>query len=141
MTDVVRQVAHISSTAARQVVEAAVAAAEAAGQPAAIAVADAGGNLIAFTRMDGAALQATQIAQDKAYTAAGFGMPSAQWHEFLQQDAPLAMGAPTGIDRFVPFGGGLPLVVEERVVGGIGVSGGHWSADEQIARAGADRLN
>jgi uncharacterized protein GlcG (DUF336 family) len=62
-------------------------------------VADASGHLIAFTRMDGAALQATQIAQDKAYTAAGFGMPTAHWHEFLQQDAPLAMGAPTSRSR------------------------------------------
>ncbi|MBB4684716.1 uncharacterized protein GlcG (DUF336 family) [Amycolatopsis jiangsuensis] len=41
------------------------------------------------------------------------------------------------IDRFVPFGGGLPLTVEGQVVGGIGVSGGHWSGDDKIAQAAA----
>ncbi|GAA3526855.1 hypothetical protein GCM10022222_07300 [Amycolatopsis ultiminotia] len=137
MTDVVRQIPSISGAAARRVLQAAIAAAEAAEQPSAIAVVDASGNLSAFARLDGAALQAAQLAQDKAYTAAGFGLPSGQWHEFLQQDAPLATGAPTGIDRFVPFGGGLPLSVAGQVVGGIGVSGGHWSGDDQIAQAGA----
>lgn len=136
----VRQVASITDTAARRMIEAAVAAATAAGQPAAVAVVDAGGNLTAFTRMDGAALQAAQIAQDKAYTAVGFAMPSGRWHEFLQQDAPLQQGAPTAIDRFVPFGGGLPIVVDDEVVGAIGVSGGHWSVDEKVAQAGLDAL-
>ncbi|WP_031470861.1 GlcG/HbpS family heme-binding protein [Sciscionella sediminilitoris] len=140
MTEIVRQVPSISSAAAQDVVAAAIGAAQGSGQASAVAVVDAGGNLLAFRRMDGAALQSTQIAQDKAYTAAGFGMPSAQWHEFMQQDAPLAMGAPDGIERFVPFGGGLPLTLDGQVIGGIGVSGGHWSADEQIATAGANAL-
>nr|WP_244967324.1 heme-binding protein [Streptomyces cacaoi] len=96
--------------------------------------------LCAFVRMDGAPVQAIQISQDKAYTAAGFGMPTAQWHEFTTQDAPLAAGAPTSIARFVPYGGGLPLMVDGRVVGGIGVSGGHWSADNTVAEAGVTAL-
>jgi len=136
----VRQLTSISSQAALEVVAAAQRAAEASGQRSAIAVVDAAGQLCAFARMDGAAIQAGQIAQDKAYTAAGFGMPTAQWHDLLAQDAPMAAGAPTGIARFIPFGGGLPLVVDGQVVGGVGVSGGHWTEDVKVAEAGAAAL-
>jgi uncharacterized protein GlcG (DUF336 family) len=138
----VRQLASISSQAALEVVAAAQRAAEASGQHSAIAVVDAAGHLCVFVRMDGAPAQAIQISQDKAYTAAGFGMPTAQWHEFMTQDAPLAAGAPTSIARFVSYGGGLPLVVDGQVVGGIGVSGGHWSEDNDntVAEAGAAAL-
>jgi uncharacterized protein GlcG (DUF336 family) len=90
--------------------------------------------------MDGAPAQAIQISQDKAYMAAGFGIPTGQWHEFMSQDAPLAAGATTSIPRFVSYGGGLPLIVDGEIIGGIGVSGGHWSADTRIAEAGAAAL-
>lgn len=135
-----RQLTSISAQAALEVALAAREAAEASGQSSAIAVVDAAGHLCAFIRMDGAPAQAIQISQDKAYTAAGFGMPTGQWHEFMAQDAPLAAGAPTSIDRFVSYGGGLPLVADGQVVGGIGVSGGHWSQDNAVAEAGAATL-
>jgi uncharacterized protein GlcG (DUF336 family) len=111
------------------------------GVPMCIAVADPGGNLKAFSRMDGAALLSTQIAQDKAYTAVGFGMPTHGWHDFIKDDAPLAAGAPTGIDRLVIFGGGYPITVDGKVVGAIGVSGGHYTQDQQVAEAGLAALD
>ena len=74
-----------------------------------IAIVDDGGVLKAFSRMDGAALLSVQVAQDKAYTAVGFGMPTHGWHDFIKDDPPLADGAPTGIDRLVIFGGGYPI--------------------------------
>jgi len=77
-----------------------------------------------------------QIAQDKAYTAAGFGIPSHAWHDFIKDDPPLAAGAPTGIDRLVVFGGGFPIMVDGALVGAVGVSGGHYSEDMQVAEAG-----
>jgi uncharacterized protein GlcG (DUF336 family) len=135
MNTAVRQVASITHALARKVVETAVAAAEAAGQRSAIAVVDATGQLSAFARMDGAPVQAIQVSQDKAYTAAGFGMPTGQWHEVMKDDAPLAAGG-LAVDRMIPFGGGLPIVIDGQVVGGIGVSGGHWSDDSKIAEAG-----
>ncbi len=58
------------------------------------------------------------------------------WHEFIKDDPPLAMGAPAGIDRLVVFGGGYPIKVGGAVVGGIGVSGGHYSQDMEVAQAG-----
>lgn len=130
----------ISTDAAHRVIAAAEAKAAEIGVPMCIAVADTGGNLKAFSRMDGAALLSTQVAQDKAYTAVGFGMPTHGWHDFISGDAPLAAGAPTGIDRLIIFGGGYPIQVAGATVGAIGVSGGHYSQDQEVAEAGLAAL-
>jgi uncharacterized protein GlcG (DUF336 family) len=126
----------ITSEAAHRIVAAAEAKAAEMGKPMVIAIVDDGGVLKAFSRMDGAALLSVQVAQDKAYTAVGFSMPTHGWHDFIKDDAPLADGAPTGIDRLVIFGGGYPITVDGQVVGGIGVSGGHYSEDQEVAEAG-----
>ena len=139
MADTVN-VATITTDAAHRMIAAAEAKATEMGVPMCIAVADPGGNLKAFSRMDGAALLSTQIAQDKAYTAVGFGMPTHGWHDFIKDDAPLAAGAPTGINRLVIFGGGYPITVDGTVVGAIGVSGGHYTQDQKVAEAGLAAL-
>jgi uncharacterized protein GlcG (DUF336 family) len=128
--------ASITTEAAHQIVAAAEAKAREIDTPMVIAVCDDGGVLKAFSRMDGAALLSVQVAQDKAYTAVGFSMPTHGWHDFIKDDPPLADGAPTGIDRLVIFGGGYPITVDDQVVGAIGVSGGHYSQDQQVAEAG-----
>jgi uncharacterized protein GlcG (DUF336 family) len=125
----------ITSQAAHELVAAAEAEAAELGKPMVIAVVDENGVLKAFSRMDGAPLLSVQIAQDKAYTAAGFGLPTHGWHDFIKDDPPLAAGAPSGIDRLIVFGGGYPITVGDEVVGGIGVSGGHYSEDQQVAEA------
>jgi uncharacterized protein GlcG (DUF336 family) len=128
----------VSASLATRVIGAAVKKAESLGKSFAIAVVDESGQLKAFHRMDGAPLIATQIAQDKAYTAVGFGMPSHGWYDFIKDDGPLALGAPSGIDRLVIFGGGFPILVGGAMVGAIGVSGGHYSEDMEVAEAGRD---
>ena len=110
------------------------------GQPFVIAIVDDSGVLKAFSRMDGAPLLSVQVAQDKAYTAIGFGMATDAWHDFIKDDPPLAAGATTGIDRLVVFGGGYPIKVGDAVVGGIGVSGGHYTQDMEVAQAGLAAL-
>ena len=130
----------VTTELAHRVLAAAEAKAGELGLPMVIAVCDESGVLKAFSRMDGAALLSVQIAQDKAYTAVGFGMPSHGWYDFIKDDGPLALGAPTGIDRLVVFGGGYPIVVDDAVVGAIGVSGGHYSEDMQVAEAGLGAL-
>ena len=130
----------ISSELAHRVIAAAEAKATEMGVPMGIAICDEAGVLKAFSRMDGAALFAVQIAQDKAYTAVGFGMPSGGWHDFIKDDPPLAAGAVGGIDRLVIFGGGFPITVGEVIVGAIGVSGGHYSQDMEVAEAGLAAL-
>ena len=132
--------ASISTEAAHKAIAAAEAKAAEMGVPMDIAIVDDSGVLKAFSRMDGAPLLSIQIAQDKAYTAAGFGMPTHGWHDFIKDDPPLADGAPEGIDRLVIFGGGYPIKVDDQLVGAIGVSGGHYSQDQQVAEAGLEAL-
>ena len=126
----------ISAELAHKVVAAAEAKAKAMGHPFVIAVCDESGVLKAFSRMDGAALLSVQIAQDKAYTAVGFGLSTDAWHEFIKNDPPLAAGAVGGIDRLVIFGGGYPIKAGDAIIGAIGVSGGHYKQDMEVAEAG-----
>ena len=122
--------------AAAAAVAAAARSAEDAGIRVNIAVIDAGGNLAAFLRMPGAFLHSIDIAIDKAYTAAGFGLPTAAWTEVLAGDSPAVRSGIPMRPRMVCFGGGLPLRHEGKLIGGIGVSGGSEIEDEACARAG-----
>ena len=126
----------VTAELAKAVIAAAEQKAHELGQPFVIAVVDDSGVLKAFSRMDGAPLLSVQVAQDKAYTAVGFGMPTHGWHDFVKDDPPLAMGAAPGIERLIVFGGGYPIKIGDTVVGGIGVSGGHYSQDMEVAQAG-----
>jgi uncharacterized protein GlcG (DUF336 family) len=135
VTDVFEK-SSVSSELAQQMIAAAETKATEIGVPMVIAVCDESGVLKAFSRMDGAALLSVQIAQDKAFTAVGFGMPTDGWHEFIKDDPPLASGAVGGIDRLVIFGGGYPIRLGDNLAGAIGVSGGHYTQDMVVAEAG-----
>lgn len=132
-TSVVRR--SISSEAARQAIEAAEAKAREIGAAMVIAVVDESGVLKAFSRMDGAPLLSVDIARDKAYTAVAFGIPTHEWFNFIKDDAPLLHGI-TKTPRLIVFGGGYPLKAGGQVIGGIGVSGGHYTHDMKVAEAG-----
>lgn len=122
--------------AAQAALAAAVRKADALGIKVNVAVADSGGNLAGFLRMPGAFLHSIDIAIDKAYTAAGFGLSTALWTEVLKDhSAGVRDGLPRR-PRLVAFGGGLPIRVDGDLLGGIGVSGGSEEQDEQCARAG-----
>lgn len=129
----------ISADAAAAAVRAAVAAAETLGILINVAVTDTSGVLAAFLRMPGAFLHSVDIAVDKAYTAASFGMPTSQWQAILAQDEPLRTGMPHR-PRLVVFGGGLPIKEDNVLIGGIGVSGGSAEQDELCARAGLSAI-
>ena len=133
--------ASVSAELAKAMIEAAEQKATQMGHPFVIAIVDDSGVLKAFSRMDGAPLLSVQVAQDKAYTAVGFGLATDTWHDFVKDDPPLAMGAATGIDRLIVFGGGYPIKLGGAVVGGIGVSGGHYSHDMEVAQAGLSALD
>jgi uncharacterized protein GlcG (DUF336 family) len=125
----------MSNALASQIMAGAVAKAQAMGVPMSIALSDIAGNLLQFQRMDHASLLSVGIAQDKAYTSAVTGMPTDGLHEFIRNDAPLATGL-VHTPRLIVFGGGYPIVIDGAVVGAIGVSGGHYSQDMQVAQAG-----
>ncbi len=133
MNDVVTKKA-IGSSLAAKLIAAAQAKASEIGKPMVIAIVDESGVEKAFARMDGAPLLSVKIAINKAKTAVGFGIPSHVWHDFIKDDPPLALGAPH-IENLVIFGGGYPIKVDDVVVGGIGVSGGHYSDDMKVAEA------
>ncbi|EWY37842.1 hypothetical protein N825_09680 [Skermanella stibiiresistens SB22] len=124
----------VSSVLAARMIAAAEAKARELGIPMAISIADESGIQKAFVRMDGAPLLAIQVAVNKAKTAAGFGIPTHVWHDFIKDDAPLALGAPH-IPDLVVFGGGYPIKVDDAMIGAIGVSGGHYSDDMKVAEA------
>jgi uncharacterized protein GlcG (DUF336 family) len=106
-----------------------------------IAVVDAGNNLTAFARQDGAWLGSIEIAQDKAFTARAFDMPTAQLAEIAQPGGPLYGIAVSNGGRVIVFPGGIPLKSGDEVIGAIGVSGGQVDQDQTVAEAGAAALS
>jgi uncharacterized protein GlcG (DUF336 family) len=110
------------------------------GVPMCIAVADESGNLIAFTRLDGAKVLSVSLAQDKAFTAA---VSRRGTHEYNASAVPgkLAFGIQSACGgRFSTVGGGLPVAVANAVVGGIGCSSGTPEQDMACAQAGVDHF-
>lgn len=128
----------ISLEGARKAVAGSFAKAQELGVPVNIAVADTGGNLVSFDRMDGAALMSASIAQDKATSVVSFGgLPTHAWtdlfagdHESVGKGIPLRPG-------LVIFAGGIPIEVDGELIGAVGCSGGTSEEDRLIAEAGA----
>ena len=105
------------------------------GIPYNIAVADAGGGLVAHVRMDGAWLGSVDIAINKAWTARAFDMPTEDLSH-ITQPGQQGFGLNTTNDsRVVIFGGGIPLKLDGVVIGAVGASGGSVEQDVAVARA------
>src|SRR6266550_4490599 len=120
MADVVTKHS-ISSELAQKMVDAAVAKARELGVTENVAILDDGGNLKAFSRMDGASIPTIEIALNKAYTAL-FGVSTQDFFNFIQSDPSLLAGIPT-LARVAAWGGGFPVKLNGEVIGAIGVSG------------------
>jgi glc operon protein GlcG len=104
----------------------------------AVAIVDTGGNLVYYEKMDNTQLGSANVAIDKARSAALFKRPTKAF-----QDALAAGGDSVRLLRVqgvVPVEGGIPLVVDGKIVGAIGVSGATSAQDAQCAKAGADTL-
>jgi uncharacterized protein GlcG (DUF336 family) len=99
------------------------------------AVVDAGGNLVAFARMDGAEIAGPALAVDKAYTAVANSIATAELAVLAAPGGELFGLQANGGGRFVIFGGGIPLRAEGEIVGGIGVSGASTADDVACAEA------
>jgi uncharacterized protein GlcG (DUF336 family) len=120
MANVVKKLS-ISSDLAQKMVNAAVAKARELGVSENVAILDEGGNLKAFSRMDGAPVPTIEIAQNKAYTSL-FGVSTQDFFNFIQGDPSLLAGIPT-LARVAAWGGGFPIKVDGEIVGAIGLSG------------------
>ena len=132
----------ITAEIAMAVVTSAVRRAQELGVRVSVAVVDSGGNLKAFLRMDGAEIAGPTLAVDKAYTAVATRLATHEFAGFTQPGQPL-FGLHTGAGgRYVIYGGGIPLVVADEVVGAIGVSGAaEVEQDVACATAGARAIS
>lgn len=130
-----RAISTLTSAAAVTAAEAAVACGAGRGVAVVAAVVDAGGHLLALIRADGAFTASIDIARDKAWTAATFGLTTDRLcdaispREVLREGIALRPGV-------VLFGGGAPIVVDGHTVGAVGVSGGSEDDDRACAAAG-----
>jgi uncharacterized protein GlcG (DUF336 family) len=100
------------------------------------AVVDQGGHLVHFQRADGAEIAGPTLAVDKAFTAVAHRIGTAELGALAQPGGSLFGLHANGAGRYVLFAGGLPCWHGDRVVAGIGVSGGSAQEDDECARAG-----
>lgn len=104
----------------------------------AVAIVDPSGELVYYEKMDNTQLGSARVAVDKARSAALFKRPTKAF-----QDALAAGGEGLrilGLEGATPIEGGIPLVIDGKIIGAIGVSGGMSTQDGQCAKAGADTL-
>ena len=124
----------ISLDPAQAVIQAAVAEAKKRNWKMNVAVADSGGNLVAFQRMDGAMLASIQIAEHKARAAATFRRPTKIFEDGIQL---MHLNYLLAFDGVIASRGGIPLIDQGVIIGAIGCSGGTDSQDEIVSKAGA----
>jgi uncharacterized protein GlcG (DUF336 family)/mannose-6-phosphate isomerase-like protein (cupin superfamily) len=125
---------------AKKVIAAAVAYAKKNNAPGGvIAVVDEGGNLMALERLDGTFAAGANISIGKARTAALFKRPTKTFEDIIKNGRTAMVALPDAY--FTPLQGGVPLMVDGQIVGGVGVSGASSAQqDEELAMAGADAL-
>ena len=123
---------------AKAMLAAAEAKAGSVGLPYNIAVVDAGGSLIAFTRQDGALIGSIDLAISKAVTARIFDKPTSLIGELAAPGHPLfGIGQSNG-GKVVTFGGGLPVMLGDTIIGAVGASAGTVDQDVAVAQAAVD---
>ena len=120
----------LSYDGARKILDAAIAKAKSMNVPQCITVVDAGGHLLAFARMDGAFAQSIDTSLMKAMTAASYGV--ATGHIEAGVDLKLAIATQ---GKRINLPGGLPVIVDGHVIGGIGVGSGTGAQDREVASA------
>jgi uncharacterized protein GlcG (DUF336 family) len=128
----------ISLEQAQAVIQAAVAEAKKRNWKMNVAVADSGGNLVAFQRMDGAMLASIQIAEHKARAAVTFRRPTKVFEDGVQL---MHLNYLLAFDGIIASRGGIPLIDRGVIIGAIGCSGGTDSQDEIVSKAGAAVIN
>ena len=103
-----------------------------------IAILDSGGLLVMLQRLDNTQWGSIEVAKDKAYSAVAFRRPTKAFSDaIVQGGAGLRLLNLTGASLIE---GGVPIVVDGKVIGSIGVSGGSAQQDAQVAQAGADAV-
>ena len=98
-------------------------------------IVDESGVQKAFSRMDQAPIISINAAWKKALTAIGYGLPTGEaWYNHIKND-PILNDGVQAFENFILIGGGVPIRIDGHMIGGIGISGGHYTQDEQCVRA------
>jgi uncharacterized protein GlcG (DUF336 family) len=128
----------ITNEQAKKVADAALAPARANGWTVVVAIVDTGGFLVYLEKLDQTQVGSIAIAEDKARSAAIFKRPTKMFHERLARggDGMIVLR----LKGAIPVEGGLPIVVDGKLIGALGVSGGSSAEDEVCAEAGAGAL-
>lgn len=103
-----------------------------------IAILDSGGNVVMLHRMDGAQFGSIEVAHDKAYSAVAYRRPTKVFQDAIAQGG--ANLRILGLKGASPVEGGIPLILDGKLAGAIGVSGGTSQQDAQVGQAGIDAL-
>ncbi len=127
----------VSLDDARRMMEAGERKAREIGQPSNVAVVDAGGNLVAHIRMDGAWIGSVDISINKAFTARAFDISTADLADNAGPGGQFYGINASNSGRVMIFAGGIPLRTDGQVVGAVGVSGGSGEQDQAVAEAAA----
>jgi uncharacterized protein GlcG (DUF336 family) len=128
----------ITNEQAKKVADAALAPARANGWTVVVAIVDTGGFLVYLEKLDQTQVGSVAVAEDKARSAAIFKRPTKMFHERLARggDGLIVLR----LNGAIPVEGGLPIVVDGKLIGALGVSGGSSAEDEVCAEAGAAAL-
>ncbi len=112
------------------------------GKPMTFAIVDASGHLVALHRMDGARFLTPEIALGKAFSAAAFGVPSAELRERAKNlpNFATAISAMTH-GKYTPQTGAVPIKMDGAIVGAIGASGGTGEEDEEVCKRAVEAVN
>ncbi len=129
--------ATITRHAAAALVESALTAAADLGIEAAVAVTDPTGHLKAFQRTDGARFLTAEVAIRKAWTVSSYGVATHVWNAIVSKPEVAQLANVPGL---MPVGGGCPIMADGQLVGGIGISGGDYLQDQQVAETALKAL-
>ncbi len=133
----------LTNAGAKKMMAAAIAKAEEIGIPATVAIVDAGGHMLLLERMEGGRFHTVHSSTTKAVTSASNRRPTttrgAQGQDLDTLHA-IGLSLAAGPERWTAMEGGFPIFVDGECLGGIGVSGGDWQQDQDIAQAAVDAV-
>jgi glc operon protein GlcG len=131
-------VQRLTTAGAKTMLTAAIEKSEQLGIAVTVAIVDAGGHMLVLERMDGGRFHTVHSSTTKAVTAASNKRPTttrgAQGQDLDTLHA-IGLSLAAGPTRWTAMEGGFPIIVDGECLGGIGVSGGDWQQDEDIAKA------
>lgn len=141
--DYVANSKRLTLAGARKMVDTAIGLARESGFAISVAVTDAGGHLVLMERMDGGRFHTVHSSTTKAACSASNKRPTTAKGaagQSLDTAHAIGLALAAGPERWTAMEGGYPVIVDGECIGGIGVSGGNWEFDDNVARAAVEAI-